>query len=118
MLEKSFWFTVYVLCILAPILQIYPLLRSGFTIPTTLTKFRFRSYMSPTKASSRKEEVAMKDFPLLAKVCVRPGFDMLALRKAGYNSTDSYFTGKSKFNSSVIGWAGHTQDGNREAGSI
>ena len=53
----------------------------------------------------------MKDFPLLARVCVRPGFNMLALREAGYNSTDSYFTGKSRFNSSVIGWAGHTKYG-------
>ena len=54
----------------------------------------------------------MKDFPLLTRVCIRPGFKMAALREAGYNSTDSYFTGKSRFNSSVIGWAGHTEDGN------
>ena len=60
----------------------------------------------------------MKDFPLLARVCVRPGLDMLALREAGYNSTDSYFTGKSRFNSSVIGWAGHTKDGKVKLDSI
>ena len=60
----------------------------------------------------------MKDFPLLTRVCVRPGFDMAALREAGYNSTDSYFTGKSRFNSSVIGWAGHTKDGKVKPDSI
>ena len=36
---------------------------------------------------------------------------MEALLKAGYNSTNSYFSGKSRFNHSVIGWAGHTEDG-------
>ena len=53
----------------------------------------------------------MKDFPLLARICIRPGFDILALREAGYNSVDGYFSGNSRFNRSVIGWAGHTQDG-------
>ena len=53
----------------------------------------------------------MKDFPLLTRVCIRPGFDMPALWKAGYHSTDGFFSGKSRFNSSVIGWAGHTKDG-------
>ena len=40
----------------------------------------------------------MKDFPLLTRICVSPGFDMEALLKAGYNSTNSYFSGKSRFN--------------------
>ena len=53
----------------------------------------------------------MKEFPLLTRICVSPGFDMEALLKAGYNSTNSYFSGKSRFNHSVIGWAGHTEDG-------
>ena len=53
----------------------------------------------------------MKDFPFLTKICIRPGFDILALREAGYNSVDGYFSGNSRFNRSVIGWAGHTQDG-------
>ena len=53
----------------------------------------------------------MKDFPLLTRVCIRPGFDMPALWRAGYHSTDGFFSGKSRFNSSVIGWAGHTEDG-------
>ena len=36
---------------------------------------------------------------------------MTALREAGYLSVDNYFSGNSRFDSSVIGWAGHTQDG-------
>ena len=53
----------------------------------------------------------MKDFPLLARICIHPGFDMPALRRAGYNNADGYFSGNSRFNRSVVGWAGHTQDG-------
>ena len=107
---KCVWFTVYLLCISALVLQIYPLLR--FTFLTISTKFSPRAYINPTKTSSRQEEVPMKEFPLLTKVCVRPGFHMAALREAGYTSPDSYFTGKSRFNSSLIGWAGHTKGGN------
>ena len=36
---------------------------------------------------------------------------MTALREAGYFNVVEYFAGKSKFNGSVIGWAGHTEDG-------
>ena len=36
---------------------------------------------------------------------------MTALREAGYFNVVGYFAGKSKFNGSVIGWAGHTEDG-------
>ena len=53
----------------------------------------------------------MIEFPLLTRICLSPGFDMEALLKAGYNSTNSYFSGKSRFNHSVIGWAGHKVDG-------
>ena len=39
---------------------------------------------------------------------------MSTLRRSGYFNTDHYFAGKSKFNghSFLIGWAGHTEDGN------
>ena len=114
---KYFWWTVYVLCILALFIQIYPLLRSKFPTLTMLTKFSSRAYIYPTKTSTRQEEVSMKDFPLLTRVCVRPGFDMVALRRAGYFSTDGYFSGKSMFNSSLIGWAGHSKDG-KVAGTV
>ena len=46
-------------------------------------KFSSRAYIYPTKTSTRQEEVAMKDFPLLTRVCIRPGFNMPALREAG-----------------------------------
>ena len=60
---KCVWFTVYLLCISALVLQIYPLLRSAFTFLTISTKFSPRAYINPTKTSSRQEEVPMKEFP-------------------------------------------------------
>ena len=56
----------------------------------------------------------LKEFPLLTRLCIRPGFDISALRSSGYWNTDTYFAGKSKYNGygSLIGWAGHTEDGN------
>ena len=54
----------------------------------------------------------LREFPLLTRFCVRPGFDLTLLREAGYFNTDFYFAGKSKFNGSHIGWAGHKGNGN------
>ena len=53
----------------------------------------------------------LKHFPLLLRLCARPGFDISALRESGYYNTDQYFSGRSKFNGSLIGWAGHTENG-------
>ena len=79
------------------------------------TKFLTRGFFYPTTTGTRLEEMPLKDlkqFPLLARLCVRPGFDITALRRAGYYNTDHYFAGKSMFNGSLIGWAGHTENGN------
>ena len=70
-----------------------------------------RDYAYPSKTRTRREDVLMKDFPLLTRICIHPGFDMTALREAGYLSVDNYFLGRSMFNGSVIGWAGLTKDG-------
>ena len=50
------------------------------------------------------------DFPLVAKICIIPGFNQTALHEVGYQATWEYFIGQSKFNGSVFGWAGHTND--------
>ena len=76
-----------------------------------------RAYFYPSTSGTRLEEMPLKDlkeFPLLTRLCVRPGFDISALRRSGYYNTDHFFAGKSKFNGyrSLIGWAGHTEDGN------
>ena len=51
------------------------------------------------------------EFPLIFKVCMKPGFDDQALNDMGYANNMAYFTGQSRFNSSIFGWAGHTPDG-------
>ena len=74
-----------------------------------------RSYFYPSKINTRLEEIPLKNlksFPLLAKLCVRPGFDISALRRAGYYNTNHFFAGISKFEKDhFVGWAGHTGSG-------
>ena len=52
------------------------------------------------------------DFPLDIKICAEPAFDESAIVDAGYGSGEwsqyDYFTGRSRFNGSIFGWAGHT----------
>ena len=38
-------------------------------------------------------------------------YNMKQLNEAGYNSGWDYFLGCSKYNGFLMGWAGHTQDG-------
>ena len=51
------------------------------------------------------------DFPLIFKVCITPGFNTTELRTLGYRNSLAYLQGRSVFNRSTIGWAGHTADG-------
>ena len=51
------------------------------------------------------------EFPVLFKICIKPGFDTSELHKAGYKSIWSYFTGQSRYDESVYGRAGHGADG-------
>ena len=50
------------------------------------------------------------EFPLVIKICTVPGFNQTALHEAGYEDTWKFFLGQSRFNESVFGWAGHTED--------
>ena len=51
------------------------------------------------------------DFPAIFKICILPGFDLAELHSVGYDSPRKYFNGDSHFNSSIIGWAGHRENG-------
>ena len=51
------------------------------------------------------------DFPVVFKICFKPGFDVEKLEEVGYGSVYSYFSGQSKYNKSVFGWAGHLESG-------
>ena len=69
-------------------------------------------YLKPTITRTWEEEVPLQDieFPLVIKICVVPGFNQTALLEAGYQNTYSYFAGQSRFNNTLFGWAGHTED--------
>ena len=68
------------------------------------------TYVHPTQTTITVTERDLKDseFPLLFKICFNPSFNKTAEEEAGYNS---FFSGKSTFNSSLVGWAGHNEDG-------
>ena len=69
-------------------------------------------FFKPSITRTWEEEVLLKnmDFPLVAKICIIPGFNQTALYDVGYDGTVNYFIGQSRFNHSLIGWAGHTED--------
>ena len=51
------------------------------------------------------------DFPVIFKICALPGFNLEELRSVGYESPRKYLYSYSPFNSSIIGWSGHSEDG-------
>ena len=68
------------------------------------------TYVHPSQTTITVTETNLQDsqFPLLFKICFNPSFNASAVEEAGY--TD-FISGKSKFNSSFLGWAGHTFQG-------
>ena len=72
-----------------------------------------RGFIQPTLLNTDSSEIDLEDiqFPLHIKICAEPGFNETAIEEVGYeNSPWRYFYGISRFNSSIVGWAGHTQD--------
>ena len=68
------------------------------------------TYVHPTQTTITVTKRSLKDseFPLLFKICFNPSFDKTVEEEAGYYD---FFSGKSKHNSSLVGWAGHTKEG-------
>ena len=58
-----------------------------------------------------EKNVTIQDFPVVFKICIQPGFAAETLKTVGYSDIHSYFLGESLYNRSLIGWAGHTQEG-------
>ena len=73
-----------------------------------------RGFIYPTLLNTDASEIDLQDieFPLDIKICAEPGFNETAVEEAGYRwkSPWTYFQGISRFNSSIVGWAGHTKD--------
>lgn len=53
----------------------------------------------------------LDSFPVVFDFIVKPGFNVEKLNETGYKDNDDYFYGRSKFNSTVIGWGGHGESG-------
>ena len=71
----------------------------------------FPNYVQPDQLNTVMEIVKLKqleEFPLVFKVCLRPGFNMTVLANHGYFTTDQYFWGTNDFGwaPSDVGWAG------------
>ena len=67
-------------------------------------------WVHPSKTITRttKKKLDKIEFPILFKICLNPGLNQTAIQEEGYLFDINYFTGESKFNGSLYGWAGHT----------
>ena len=96
----SLWFLVNIICVLAALTQLF---------------FIMMGFINPNQLNTDTSELALQDieFPLDIKICAEPAFDENAIAQAGYGNQwgqYEYFTGRSRFNSSIYGWGGHTDD--------
>ena len=92
------WTVVNSICILAAFIQLV---------------FIIANYINPVQLNTIASEIALKDidFPLDIKICAEPAFNESAIFEAGYErKIYKYFIGRSRFNKTVVGWAGHTKD--------
>ena len=58
-----------------------------------------------------------REFPIIFKLCIKPGLALDALSNFGYDGISNYFDGISKYSNYdkktniTIGWAGHHENG-------
>lgn len=73
-------------------------------------------FLHPTQTvvnSHRTNLSEMARFPAIFKVCVRPAYNQAAVEAAGYGNVAYYFIGRSRWNRSHVGWAGHSRAGGK-----
>ena len=104
LLPRLPWYLIRISCLTAFSIQIFLLIYSQVEPSQTVT-------------STTKEAITAQDYPVVFKICIKPGFNESALWEFGYNSAAGYFSGESRFNESLVGWAGHTADG-RVVGTV
>ena len=70
---------------------------------------------NPEHTVSSKKAVKLNEmeaFPVVFKLCIKPGgYDLEQLNKFGYQTATHYFYGQSMYNTSLVGWAGHNENG-------
>ena len=99
------WTVVNSICILAAFIQLV---------------FIIANYINPDQLNTIASEISLDDigFPLDIKICAEPAFNQNALVESGYDRLlYNYFTGRSRYNPSVFGWAGHDNE-NGTLGSV
>jgi hypothetical protein len=96
--KTSFWILVNLSCTAALLVQLASVLEG---------------YISPKETRTHTVERQLVDLgsPVIISICVKPGFNEVALRQAGYRNAYWYFSGSTPFNSSMVGWAGHGSSG-------
>ena len=59
-----------------------------------------------------KKDLSEIEFPLLFRICLFENENKNhRFHKYGYEGVRSFFSGLSMYNSSIVGWAGHTKNG-------
>ena len=77
--------------------------------------------LNPTETHTTLETNTLDqmDLPVLFKICISPPANLTLLKSVGYKNLMSYILGRSAYNASIYGWAGHTPEGSplyRDAG--
>ena len=74
--------------------------------------FIIHNILFPPIPSIKVYEKQLKDieFPLLLRICINDK-TMQRFKDVGYFNDWEFFLGKSRFNNSIYGWNGHTEDG-------
>ena len=72
----------------------------GFIAFTLQLGSRIENYIFPTITNTNLIEKNLKDicFPLVIKICLKPGFDETAIKEAGYFDIFGFFKGQSTYN--------------------
>ena len=92
------WILIQISCCIIMSVQVYILAIKQVDPPQTVTHIEQVKF----------DEI---DFPILFKVCFKPAFHSENLEDTGYKHIWGFFKGESKYNRSILGWAGHTEDG-------
>ena len=81
-----------------------------FTIQISLLAVD-QKYPSATVTTKERKQFSEIAFPVIFKICLKPGLDLANLKKLGYETVKKYFVGTSRFNKNLTGWAGHRDSG-------
>ena len=66
---------------------------------------------SKTRTSKHHEDLIDMEFPILLKLCIKPGYNWEKLQDYGYESDFHFYAGLSRHNKSIFGNFGHFENG-------